>query len=72
MATHIISMPVRYRDYYTEVTIDTDPIVMTSIRHAVGYRWKCNRCSKIIKKNTAAAQSHLTKHVREIERNQKK
>ena len=60
-------MPSRYRDYFVEVAVDVEPVVMTAKgpRAAVGYRWKCNRCGHIIKQNTAAAQSHLAKHVRQ-------
>lgn len=62
-------LPARYRDHFVEVAIDAPPVVMTSVgpRAAVGYRWKCNRCGKVIKQNTAAAQSHLMSHVRKAE-----
>ena len=61
-------MPARYRDSFVEVAVDVPPVVMTAVgpRAAVAYRWKCNRCGKAIMKNTAAAQSHLAKHVREV------
>lgn len=60
-------MPARYRGTFVEVAVDAPPIVMTASgpRPSVGYRWKCNRCGKVIKQNTAAAQSHIAKHVRE-------
>ena len=52
-----------------QVAVDAAPTVMTSVgpRSSVAYRWKCYRCGKIIKPNTAGAQSHLAKHVREKE-----
>lgn len=65
-------IPARYRDNFVEVAVDVGPVVMTSVgqRFAVGYRWKCNRCGQVIKQNTAAAQSHLAKHVRAVEKEQ--
>jgi len=63
-------IPARYRGNFVEVAVDAPPVVMTAVgpRAAVGYRWKCNRCGKVIKQNSAAAQSHLAKHVREARR----
>lgn len=60
-------VPARYRPFYVEVAVDVPPVVMTAVgpRSAVGYRWKCNRCGAVIQRNTAGAQSHLAKHVRE-------
>jgi hypothetical protein len=65
-----MKIPARYRDSFTEVAVDVPPVVMTAVgpRPAVGYRWKCLRCGKIIKQNTATAQSHVAKHVRETGR----
>lgn len=34
--------------------------------------WQCQRCGLVIKRNTAGAQSHVMKHVRQIERKKAK
>lgn len=62
-----MKLPARYRDNFTEVAVDVEPVIMTSVgpRSSVGYRWKCNRCGQTIKRNTAGAQSHIAKHVRD-------
>ena len=59
-------LPTRYLAHYTQVAVDVPPVVMTAVgpRAAVGYRWKCRHCGKLIAQNPAGAQSHLAAHVR--------
>ncbi len=61
-------LPARYRDDYVAVCVDVGPSVETSVgpRFSAAYRWKCARCGKVIKQNTAAAQSHLAMHVHKV------
>lgn len=64
-----LRLPARYRDYFVEVMVDGPPVIMTSVgpRPTLARRWKCNRCAQLLKPNTAAAQSHVMKHVRQVE-----
>lgn len=65
----MIRIPPRYHDEFFEVAVNVSPVVVTSVglRSAVAYRWKCNRCGKVIKPNTLGAQSHVVMHVRQAE-----
>jgi hypothetical protein len=67
-----MSVPARYLDRLQEVAVDCEPVVITAVgpRSAVGYRWKCLRCGQLLKRNTAGAQSHIAKHVREATKEQ--
>lgn len=64
-------VPNRYRDRFVavQVAVPGGRVVMTAAgpRADVSWRWKCNHCSKFIRPNTAGAQSHIAKHVREVE-----
>lgn len=66
MAGSPLRIPARYRDDFIEVMVDGPPVVMTSVgpRSTLCRCWKCNRCLQLIRPNTAAAQSHIAKHVR--------
>ncbi len=56
-----MTIPVRYRRYF-------EPVIVS-----YGYRklnrevvaWRCRQCEKDLMPNTAGAQSHLAKHLRE-------
>jgi hypothetical protein len=51
-------MPSRYLVYF-------QPLRETYENGTWEMKWKCRRCGKVIKRNTAGAQSHLAKHLRE-------
>jgi hypothetical protein len=54
-------VPVRYRRHFAAV-------VGTGHDARGGWwdiLWKCLHCGKVIKRNTAGAQSHITMHVRQ-------
>jgi len=70
MTDRQFGVPLRYSDFLQEVAVDMPPIVQTphGLRSAVGYRWKCLRCGQLLRRNTAGAQSHLQKHIRQVER----
>lgn len=62
------AMPLRYLDYFKDIWVDVpEPVVMTAFgpRTPVARRWVCRLCGKALKPNTAGAQSHVAKHVRE-------
>jgi hypothetical protein len=67
----MIRVPARYRGLLCEVMVDIPELgtVATSVgpRGILGRRWKCYLCGQLLKPNTAGAQSHLAKHVREKE-----
>ena len=67
-----MQLPRRYIDYFKDIWVDVPEAgtVSTSVGPVgyVGRRWVCRQCAKAIKPNTAAAQSHIAKHVREREK----
>jgi hypothetical protein len=53
-------MPSRYLKYFQPLRVS----------HGDGtweMCWKCRLCGRVIKKNTAGAQSHLARHLRDKE-----
>lgn len=61
-------VPLRYQNLFKAVQVDIPGReIMTAVgpRGIVGWRWRCNRCGQEIKPNTAGAQSHTAKHLRE-------
>jgi hypothetical protein len=56
-AVHVL--PRRYRDWFREVRTNTED----GLRWF--FWWECRVCGQRIKPNTAGAQSHVAKHVRE-------
>jgi hypothetical protein len=51
-------VPRRYRDYFRDLRI-------TYQNGTWEMHWECRMCGQVIKRNTAGAQSHLSKHVRQ-------
>lgn len=62
------NLPERYISHFSaiDVTIPELGTIATSVgpRGRLGRRWRCRRCGKEIKPNTAGAQSHIAKHLR--------
>lgn len=52
-------IPVRYRDYFQDYRVGYD-------NGTWEMKWRCRHCQQVIKRNTAGAQSHLAKHVRDV------
>ncbi len=60
-------IPERYVPYFKDVWVELGPTIATSVgpRGTVGRRWVCRRCGSSLKPNSAGAQSHIAKHLRE-------
>lgn len=52
------AVPFRYRNYFRYLRVNYDDLTYEM-------KWECRMCGQILKRNTAGAQSHLAKHVRE-------
>lgn len=52
-------LPSRYLLYF-------QPLRVAYANGTYEQKWRCRRCGQVIKRNTAGAQSHLAKHVREV------
>ena len=67
-----MKIPYRYRDYFKDVWADVPErgAVLTAVgpRGFVGRRWRCKQCGQDLKPNTAGAQSHIAKHLKEAQR----
>jgi hypothetical protein len=63
-------MPIRYQSRFAKVQVEIPELgtVATAVgpRGYVGWRWKCLQCGRLLKPNTAGAQSHVAKHLREV------
>lgn len=51
-------IPGRYRNYFRDLRV-------TRADGTWSLMWECRMCGQIIQRNTAGAQSHLAKHVRQ-------
>jgi hypothetical protein len=51
-------VPLRYRDRFRDMRVTYENGTWEMC-------WQCRICERIIKRNTAGAQSHIAKHVRE-------
>ena len=58
----------RYADNFAAVQVDVpghDVMTSVGLRSAVGWRWKCRLCGKLLRPNTAGAQTHIAMHVQQ-------
>lgn len=51
----------RYRPYFRDIRVTRDDGMWEM-------KYQCLRCEKVISRNAAGAQSHIAKHLREVER----
>lgn len=56
--------PYRYRPHFRDIKVGREGSSYRGGGRSI-IHWQCRLCGQIIKPNTAGAQSHIAKHVRQ-------